>query len=177
MAPKTSPLKLREATGRSQGGGGASSHPTSRVGGQHHPGLATTRDLRTFISSSCRARIGACAPSLIRPVARGVAAGLRPPGPARRRRVAENAGHMRARMRMSRPRRSSWRILPLATRDLRASPGWVVRTTRVGGHDQDHLWVVMRRPPPLEATCCFSYCPFVLFVVCKVFQKCIVWYL
>ena len=27
-------------------GGGASSHPTSRVGGQHHPGLATTRDLR-----------------------------------------------------------------------------------------------------------------------------------
>ena len=26
----------------------------------------------------------------------GVAAGLRPPGPARRRRMAENAGHMRA---------------------------------------------------------------------------------
>ena len=36
--------------------------------------------------------------------------GLRPLGPARRRWMAENAGHMLARMRMS--RRSSWRILP-----------------------------------------------------------------
>ena len=30
----------------------------------------------------------------------------------------------------SRPRRSSLRILPLTNRDLRASPGWVVKTTR-----------------------------------------------
>ena len=30
----------------------------------------------------------------------------------------------------SRPRRSSWRISPLAIRDLRASSGWVVKTTR-----------------------------------------------
>ena len=55
---------------------------------------------------------GGCAPSLIRPVACEVAAGLRPPGPARRWWMAENAGHMRARMRMSRPRRSSLTVLP-----------------------------------------------------------------
>ena len=44
------------------------------------------------------------------------------------RRMAENAGHMRARMHM--PRRPSWRIFPLTTRDLRASTWWVVKTTR-----------------------------------------------
>ena len=66
----------------------------------------------------------------------GIAAGLRPPGPAHvRRRMAENA---RARVRVgeccqhhpglvSKPR-VAWVVKLKTPRDLRASPGWVVRT-------------------------------------------------